>query len=353
MITIKDYVETPIKIRSDSIVNYNFSQLIHNKIVDANKDLIKYLDNPNDAFKYSICSGRCIDTHCPICGYKKKMVVANLSLQGFGCPICGDGVKYPNKFITELLSQLNINFVREATKKHKDLFWAKSFRYDFYIKHKSYRVLIEADGGFHRYQYQQEYDKRKNELALQHGFTIIRIDCDYKEQNRFDYIKKHIMDSELKYLLDFQNVDWEMCNARATNSIIYDACELWNKGKSTREIGIILNVCIQTVAKYLKKGKEIGICVSYNKEESKKRTQYRSILCYDEEHTIAAFKDANELVKLSNVYFGKQLSKEGVYNVCNGRRKTYYGLSFKYITKEEYEQYKMINNNEVIFQEVA
>jgi hypothetical protein len=45
---------------------------------------------------------------------------------------------------------------------------------------------------------------------------------------------------------------------------------------------------------------------------------------------------------------GVQCTAGGVCGVCRGTHKTHRGFDFKYITKEEYEQYKMINNNEVV-----
>ena len=351
MITIDKYAPTPVKIRTDYLQNGNINDLVYNKIVDARPDLIQYLDNPDDAYIYSYGSTKLMNMHCPICGYKKQFDAAHLSTQGFGCPICGDGVKYPNKFISALLDQLGINYVREATKKHKDLFWAEDFRYDFYVKLNNYKILIEADGGFHRYEEQKERDMRKDALAKQYGFMLIRIDCDYRNGHRFAYIKEHIIQSELNNILDLSHVNWKRCDKRALSSITHEACLLWNDGKSIQEIAQTLGVCLQTVAKYLKRGREIGLCPSYNKQESRRRIVYRSVLCWNEQHDARAFKDISELIKLSVRYFGKQFNRTGILNTCKNKQLTHHGFYIKYITKEEYEQYKMINNNEVVLKE--
>ena len=347
-ITIDKYAPTPVKIRTDYLQNGNINDLVYNKIVDARPDLIKYLDNPDDAYIYSYASTKPMNVHCPICGYKKQFDAAHLSTQGFGCPICGDGVKYPNKFISELLDQLGIDYTREATKKHKDLFWAEDFRYDFYFKQNNQKILIEADGGFHRYAEQQERDICKDLLAQQNGFMLIRIDCDYKTNNRFDYIKEHIIKSELSKLLNLNRVDWRRCDKKALSGLTYEACLLWNEGKSIQEIARTLNVCIQTVAKYLKRCRDVGLCPSYNKQESRRRIVYKSVLCWNEQYAPVAFKNISELLKMSTLYYGRQFSRSCVLQTCKNQQSSHHGFNIRYITKEEYEQCKMINNEVVL-----
>ena len=61
-----------------------------------------------------------------------------------------------------------------------------------------------------------------------------------------------------------------------------------------------------------------------------------------------SFKNADELSRVSVKCFGVQFNKHSLYAVCSGYSNSYYGFKFKYITKEEYLQYKMINNDEVV-----
>ena len=352
MVTIDKYVETPVKIRSDYLQQGLLYSLVCNKIIDTRPDVMQYLDDLEDAYRYSFGSGKYINVHCPICNYHKQSTPARLCCQGFGCPICGDGVKYPNKFISELLSQLHIDFVREATKKHPDLWWCKDFRYDFYIKINANHILIEADGGFHRYPDQKERDQQKDALAQQNGCIVVRIDCDYGGKDRCQYLKNHILSSDLGQYIPLDNINWDACNAKAMDSAVYDACTLWNNGKSVQEIKKILHVCSHTVCNYLKKGKEIGLCPSYSKNEARNRIIYPSVLCWNHQHYPRAFKDISELLTLSSLYYGKQFSRSCVLQTCKQKQSSHHGFQIKYITKEEYQQYKMIEDNGVILKGV-
>ena len=45
---------------------------------------------------------------CPDCGKQKYIIIEQLLYQGIGC-MCGDGQSFPNKFVYNILTQLNIN----------------------------------------------------------------------------------------------------------------------------------------------------------------------------------------------------------------------------------------------------
>lgn len=352
-VTIKDYAPEPIKMSSEAIINCRVSHLVTNRIANTRPDLIKYLDDPRDAFKYALNSDKSIHTHCPLCGYKKYNSVYNLSNSGFCCPVCGDGVSYPNKFIAELLSQLNIDFIREASKKDTDLFWADKYRYDFYFVLNNQKFIVEADGGFHKLEDQISNDLIKDKLAMDNNCKMIRIDCDYGTFNRFSYIKENILRSELNKLFDLRLIDWDKCNEMGTRNLIKETCFLWNDGEAIKDIIRLLRISKYTVNKYLKIGKELGLCDSYNRKEATKRGNSKPIAYFENENIIYVFKNCDELIKCSETIFGRKFKPSGIHGVCNRSRNTYYGKVFKYITKEEYGQYKMINNEVVFNKEVV
>lgn len=75
--------------------------------------MIKYLVDKEDAYKYSIGTNKKIKMKCPYCGYEKELPINYIKKLGFPCNICGDGNKYPNKFMSNLLREANVDFIPE------------------------------------------------------------------------------------------------------------------------------------------------------------------------------------------------------------------------------------------------
>lgn len=86
----------------------------------------KFLVNIEDAFKYAPHSSDKLDCQCINCGRKYIRSCAKITEYGVPC-ICGDGFSYPEKFIFNVLQQLNINF------KPQYYLNGSMFRYDFYL----------------------------------------------------------------------------------------------------------------------------------------------------------------------------------------------------------------------------
>ena len=80
-------------------------QLIHNTQ--------NYLKNKEEAKTVTHGSATKFDIVCPICKHEKKMKLADLTRHGFSCPKCGDKISYPNRFMTNLLSMLNVEYDSE------------------------------------------------------------------------------------------------------------------------------------------------------------------------------------------------------------------------------------------------
>jgi hypothetical protein len=276
-ITIDKYVPIPHKIEASKLVLCQIKHLVFNKIIDNAPHLIKYLNNDEDAYLYSCQSNEKIMFKCPICGYTDLVVVSNLYNQGKGCPICSDGISYPTKFMASVLNQLNLSYIREANKSYDDFKWAEMYRYDFTFNLDNKKYIIEVDGGMHRYTTQQKIDKKKNKLAKENGFIMIRIDCDYGCNSKYAFIKNQILQSELSTLFSLDHIDWDECNKFATHTIVKNVCDLWeiNK-KSIQEISVLTTLSSSTVRRYLKDGKLLGLCPSYNIDNALKRRKSKS-----------------------------------------------------------------------------
>ena len=103
-----------------------------NTISITHPNLVKYLVNKEDAFKYSYGTGEKLLLKCPHCGFIKKMLLTTVINQGFGCPKCSDGIPYTEKFMYNVFEQLlNKDFETQLSKKTFE--WCGGYRYDTYI----------------------------------------------------------------------------------------------------------------------------------------------------------------------------------------------------------------------------
>lgn len=218
-----------------------------------------------------------INPICPNCKAMNKdyKYIGNMYKdKGYTCPKCSDGISYPNKFMFNILEQLNINFKTEYSPK-----WMKPKRYDFYFEINNKKYIIEMDGEFHyknnhlngqTAKQSQEIDDYKDKLAKEYSIEVIRIDCNYdKLKNRFEYIKENILHSKLNNIFDLNSIDWDKCNNESLKTNINKACDLWNKGiSSTKEIANKMKIDKTTVVDYLNIGYKLNLC-NYNSIEQK------------------------------------------------------------------------------------
>lgn len=243
--------------------------------------MVKYFENPEDASKYTYSSNKKINMICPHCGKDKKKLTPNtLYRKGFGCAYCGDGISYPEKFIRNLLDELNIDYIFQLSK--KDFNWCENYRYDFYIPSKN--IIIETHGRQHyedafssNFIEQERIDLIKKESALNNGIKqYIQLDC--RESNK-QWIIDSIINSNLDEILEFnyKDIDWNKIEYNSLNSILLESCILWeqNERLTTYDIGKMLHINGDTIHKYLIKGSEIGIC-NYSSELGKYRRGLKS-----------------------------------------------------------------------------
>ena len=180
----------------DQIKTCSLGNILRKPIAETHPEMIIYFINTEDAYTYSAHSSKEVFTICPKCGTIKKQPILRLTNKGFACPVCSDGISYPNKFMYDILKQLNIDFIREVSKKHIGFQWVKNYKYDFCIEIDDQKYFIEMDGKFHfidafsSYEQTQLTDQTKDDLANAHSVEVIRINCNYKEiKDRFDFIE--------------------------------------------------------------------------------------------------------------------------------------------------------------------
>lgn len=301
----------------------------YNDIPTTDPWMVKFFQGGYDEAKlYTSHSGKSIYPICPDCGRikDKPMIISNLKrTKSIGCS-CADGISFPEKFMIELLNQLNTNFVYRKT-----FLWSNHKEYDFYIPDK--QTIIETNGEQH---YDKTFDsvggrtlleeknndKLKKDLAKQNGIVnYIIIDC---RKSELEWIQNSILHSKLVELFDCSNIDWHKCEEQGYRNIIKEVCEIKknNQNYSTIEIGKIVGLSYGTIIRYLKIGNKLNWCV-YNKEQSVK---IRSLKRIGKNHPMAkkiicltTGEIFNTETDAANTY---KLNVSHLSSCCTGKRKT-------------------------------
>lgn len=239
-----------------------------NSFYDTHPHLSVLLENIEDSYVNLKYSKKIVNWVCPNCKTVIKRSFERMTQNGhLCCPICNDGLSYPNKFMASCLKQLHIDFDTEKT-----FPWSNHKRYDFYIE--KYNCIIEVHGAQHYSKsgfmygetYQKENDAWKKQVALDNGIeSYIEIDA---RESKKEFISQNIINSQLSKLFNIGVVDWNKCNINSMTSLKFEACKLWNDGiRNTTEIGKILDIHQKTVRSYLKEYADINLC-DYNSYEA-------------------------------------------------------------------------------------
>lgn len=305
-----------------------------NSIYKTHNHLVKYFKNIEDSYTHSCCSNKIVEFKCVDCGYEKKMKINDFYRGGFNCKNCSDKISYPEKLIRTILVQLNINFKCEYSPD-----WIKPKRYDFYLP--DYNLIIEMDGGWHNKdnnmsgqtsKKSKEIDNYKDLKAKEYGIEVIRIDCDYSHNYRFEYIKNNIINSKLSEIFNLDNIDWILIELKSEDNIVKKVCSQWDKIKDTKILANKFKINRGTIIDYLKRGNKLGWC-DYNPKDSYKKAKWNPkkdgihIICINND---MEFKSISECSTKSLKLFGVKISRRTISRICDGIKSDYNGYVFKY-----------------------
>lgn len=296
------------------------------KIIDTHPEFVGWLFDKEDAKKYSYGTSKKVDWICPQCGWivKNKSINHVINRNHVPCPRCSDGVSYPNKFMYDMLLQLNVEFISEYMPD-----WIKPKRYDFYIP--IYDIIIEMDGNighgnktFDNLTPDESVfiDNYKDKKALDNGIEVIRIDSRISD---LKYIKNSIVNSKLSTLFDLNNVDFLLCNKNAYSSLKIRVCDLWNKYHEMEDILREVKLPRGTIIKYLKDCSEYGLC-DYNPKEQMIRSGKRNIYnaCFSNSIKVICLDTMEIFDSISDAYRWLGYNPDGhtIQDACKGKQKT-------------------------------
>ena len=297
-----------------------------------------------EAEKYTHGKNKKINIICPDCGAQKNNVkiLDIYKNKSIGCK-CGDGFSYPEKVMSSILDQLNIDYETQATFE-----WSDRKRYDFYVPSKN--MIIETHGSQHyeetrrkngrTLKEEQENDRFKKDISLLNGIEkYIVIDC---RKSNLEFIKSAIESSELCYELDLASVNWLFCEEYALKNIVKSVCDYWvvkSDKEGVTEVSAKFGISVSATRGYLKKGTKLGWCNYSRQEEIKKK-----VLRCKKVKPVNVFKDGEFIGRYASIYslqnisykeLGVKLDKGGITKVCKGKISIYKGFTFEYAKKEE------------------
>lgn len=317
-----------------------------NDLWTTHPELAKMLVNSEDGYLYSYGSNQNIQWKCNVCGniFKKSPMKMVSSL--CWCNVCNDRISYGEKYISSLLLQLKIDFIKEHP-----FNWSNQKRYDFYLP--DYNCIIETHGKQHYIEndfsgfsggktYIEEIanDEYKQNLATENGIEYyIIIDCLKSESL---YIQNSIKNSIMPTVLQFnmEDIDFKKCENFCMKNITQIICDYYNNHNfSVNQLAKIFNMSPTTIRNKLKIGTSCGLCnydAKQAKEEAVKEngkriieTMSKTVIQLDLNNnyinTFSSIQDAQRILKASHIW-----------DVIVGRRCTAGG--FKWMYKEDYER---------------
>lgn len=230
-------------------------------------DLLDVLVNKEDGEKACGDKRSKILIKCNVCGKEKTTTPNLLYLYGYNCNYCGIKISIPERFIINILIDLNIDFETQKT-----FDWIGNKKYDIYIK--SINTIIEINGEQHyvesfksfgvSLESIQKNDKYKKDLAIKNGITnYIEIDC---RKSEVEWLKLNSIKS-LKNIIDIHNVNWDSVVYLTFKNMTKLICENWNE-LEIKKVNILskkLKISEKTIRKYLRIGESLNLCKFENK----------------------------------------------------------------------------------------
>lgn len=317
----------------------------YNDIATTNPYIASLFENYEETKKYTEWSNHKVNFKCPNCGNIRNKIISQVSRDGnLSCPVCGDGYSYPNKFIYNSLLQIKdkLDFLNREFAPDWCSFsfrgTTKTGKYDIYFCVSGNKYIIEMDGGLGHgnnvigdisREESLYIDNEKDKLAIKNDISVIRINCEYGRDNRFEYIVNNIYESELSNILPLNLIDFNKADKDSQNSLLIDACNMWNDGHKVSDIIAKLDIVSSTVTNYLQKGSEIGLCKNYSSEQSMKRSLGNKIICITHNKIFSSIVDASD-------YYNIGVSS--ISKCCRG--KISYGGKLQDGTKLKWMYYK-------------
>lgn len=299
-----------------------------NKISEFRPDLKEWFVNQNDYYECGIATTKKVKLKCPDCGYEFEEKVSNFTKRVKLCPKCNlDGISRPNKFLRAFLEEIKDQLLQKDLEWNPS--WGEKYVWDGHIIMKdNIEVVIEMQGEQHyhetnwgRHDYQLKRDSDKRELCKKVNIEQIEIDC---SNTKYSFMQKQILNSRLSEILDLTKINWESVFINSSKNYIKIVADYYNDGKTSGEIGQILDMDRHTIQKMLIDAKEIG-WIDYEPipatELSKKDTKIIDVLTGES----IVIHRVIEACKWFKEKYGIPVDRHTIKDYIRGERIIYYG----------------------------
>lgn len=196
---------------------------------------------------------------CPSCGCDKHDKILKVITVGLRCPVCRSTDSFAERFISSLLKQCKIGFMRE-----KKFEWSQGRRYDFYLP--NHGTIIETHGEQHYKQSnrgrslkeEQENDRIKYENAIENGIEhYVVIDSRIREN-----LKDNLVNSILSVIINWEEVDFQSILDEVESSDLQRVVELYKKTNGElpkKKMAEKLDLSGETVSTLLHRANQFGL----------------------------------------------------------------------------------------------
>lgn len=246
--------------------------------------MVPWFKDQDIPYTHTVTSKRKVDLICPYCGseVKNKVIFNIYNYRKVVCPNCSDGISYPERFLSNVLTFCGINF-----EFHKTFSWSDNREYDFYIK--KLNMIIETHGKQHytntwsngvdkNYTMSiKDNDVYKEKLAKVNNIQYyVILDC---QKSDYMYIENSIKSSILPDYFDFSNVNWQDIGIKSSKSVFMNVIDSYCAGTIKADILDMFKISDYTYYRYLKKARKLGLIGQVVRQPRKQKQITRKRMC--------------------------------------------------------------------------
>lgn len=302
-----------------------------NDIATTDPWMIPYFKNKDDAKKYHSGSSCSVDIICPDCGrYIGLRQIGSIKRNHSVKCICGDGNSYPEKFFTNVLEQLNLEYIKEYSPD-----WIKPKRFDFYIP--KLNIIVEMDGRL-GHGYEDSFGKSSKELkqvdiykdtvAKQYGICVYRIDSRYSNKG---FLQQNILNT-VGFISGISNINYEQADEFAQKNKVKMVADYYNstKGCSLKDVCNKFHLYTCVANSYIQKCVKLGWISKELLERNKRSNCYKANI--KNMKAVECIRDNKVIVfrSISEASRETGIQRTKICGCCKGRRKSAGGYIWKY-----------------------
>lgn len=312
-----------------------------NDIHTIDPEMESLLKFPEDAYKHTRFSKDKVWFICPQCGNEIYVSCNNVASQGLKCCRCNVNYSYGERFIYNWFLEMGIDFEYQFNPD-----WIKPYLFDFMFEFGNKHYIVEVDGAQHfedvsrsvlTLQELQNRDAFKQSMAEKYGYTVIRLDYNYKaNESKSLHLINSIENSDLFNVLGISDYDFTNVIDVSSKSIIRVVADIWNSydKKSISRIQQDLNIKNDNrVRSMLYLASELNM-INESKDEIKKlnrayainsygHSRSKKVKCVETGEIFSSMKEANKKYSANISNYFRESNRKYTGALPDGTRLTW------------------------------